>query len=625
MQRVTLTAALTLDKRIFVDCWLFGNFRLFCYSMSGGRKKSGFQITSVTSDYDRGGNERRQETFNKDAKGLDGQESSHLTDGDQNFKMLSFTNSPPNLNVFLPAARRGSAPEACRSRILAATETGVGSGREIVSVTSCGVLATDNAALLVAGSTNPLVGSSVTSCPSSCTALLSTSSANTSEPVRPSVLSPTGSLSPRVSPGVRSVTLTPSRDHDSLVTGTASASRSKANEALLKNVPASALRASPVTTPVSGSSRFRVVKLTPGLGEPYKKGRWTCVDFYDKDSENTTISKILDSTRHPHSLDSSRLVRNQDQNLSHSQTGLNVANALGQNARSFCGVSHLITDLTSGTHRAQSSCDSGVSSRTGSPQPSGQPSQLIGLQSIDSTGAGSSGVCSQLIVTNCETCNLSMGESDSLGSAGMSESRQHLHPDQQRLHVSRCSSPAFLPMGVNMVPMVIVEDMSSGSKHAKSTDMLVMQSFDMVDMGKDSRSRSQSPCPLSVTDGTSLAGPQDMMYRNTPRLSLTKMIPDTGASHDSDDDSGSSSSMIAIDNKIERAMDLVKSHLMYAVREEVEVLKEQIKELTERNALLEQENNLLRSLASPEQLSQVTAKVRSGGLSVPPQTGTTSS
>jgi len=48
------------------------------------------------------------------------------------------------------------------------------------------------------------------------------------------------------------------------------------------------------------------------------------------------------------------------------------------------------------------------------------------------------------------------------------------------------------------------------------------------------------------------------------------------------DNSSSGASVVAIDNKIEQAMDLVKSHLMYAVREEVEVLKEQIKELIEK-------------------------------------------
>lgn len=58
--------------------------------------------------------------------------------------------------------------------------------------------------------------------------------------------------------------------------------------------------------------------------------------------------------------------------------------------------------------------------------------------------------------------------------------------------------------------------------------------------------------------------------------------------------------------------DLVKSHLMYAVREEVEVLKEQIKELMEKNSQLEQENTLLKNLASPEQLEQFQAQVQTG-------------
>lgn len=63
--------------------------------------------------------------------------------------------------------------------------------------------------------------------------------------------------------------------------------------------------------------------------------------------------------------------------------------------------------------------------------------------------------------------------------------------------------------------------------------------------------------------------------------------------------------------------DLVKSHLMYAVREEVEVLKEQIKELIEKNSQLEQENNLLKTLASPEQLAQFQAQLQTGS---PPAT-----
>ncbi|KAM3585234.1 uncharacterized protein V6R79_011596 [Siganus canaliculatus] len=83
--------------------------------------------------------------------------------------------------------------------------------------------------------------------------------------------------------------------------------------------------------------------------------------------------------------------------------------------------------------------------------------------------------------------------------------------------------------------------------------------------------------------------------------------------HEGEEDSSSGASVVAIDNKIEQAMDLVKSHLMYAVREEVEVLKEQIKELIERNTQLEQENNLLKNLASPEQMAQFQAQVQTGG------------
>lgn len=56
---------------------------------------------------------------------------------------------------------------------------------------------------------------------------------------------------------------------------------------------------------------------------------------------------------------------------------------------------------------------------------------------------------------------------------------------------------------------------------------------------------------------------------------------------------------------------------MYAVREEVEVLKEQIKELYERNSMLERENAVLKSLANTDQLGQVSSQLHQGG-STPP-------
>ncbi|XP_053167060.1 TSC22 domain family protein 2 isoform X2 [Hemicordylus capensis] len=94
----------------------------------------------------------------------------------------------------------------------------------------------------------------------------------------------------------------------------------------------------------------------------------------------------------------------------------------------------------------------------------------------------------------------------------------------------------------------------------------------------------------------------------TPMNSLASSVFGIAIPVDGDEDSASGASVVAIDNKIEQAMDLVKSHLMYAVREEVEVLKEQIKELVERNSLLERENALLKSLSNNDQLSQLSTQ-----------------
>ena len=55
---------------------------------------------------------------------------------------------------------------------------------------------------------------------------------------------------------------------------------------------------------------------------------------------------------------------------------------------------------------------------------------------------------------------------------------------------------------------------------------------------------------------------------------------------------------------------------MFAVREEVEVLKEQIKELMERISQLEYENGILRAAATPETLAKL-AQPRS---QLPPST-----
>lgn len=54
----------------------------------------------------------------------------------------------------------------------------------------------------------------------------------------------------------------------------------------------------PSTSTVSCTSRFRVIKLDHGTGEPFRRGRWTCTEFYEKDSEGSVVSRTVDSIRH---------------------------------------------------------------------------------------------------------------------------------------------------------------------------------------------------------------------------------------------------------------------------------------------------------------------------------------
>lgn len=68
-----------------------------------------------------------------------------------------------------------------------------------------------------------------------------------------------------------------------------------------------------------------------------------------------------------------------------------------------------------------------------------------------------------------------------------------------------------------------------------------------------------------------------------------------------------SNTVVAIDNKIVQAMDLVKTHLTFAVREEVETLRTTITDLEARLHALREENKLLRENVSPDVLAFITA------------------
>lgn len=57
--------------------------------------------------------------------------------------------------------------------------------------------------------------------------------------------------------------------------------------------------------PIPSPSRFRVVRLGQGLGEPYCRGRWTCTDFLEREGwDRGGLLRVTESMRQAHSLDS---------------------------------------------------------------------------------------------------------------------------------------------------------------------------------------------------------------------------------------------------------------------------------------------------------------------------------
>lgn len=75
------------------------------------------------------------------------------------------------------------------------------------------------------------------------------------------------------------------------------------------SVPAATVSTSVAPTPpvsTSCSSRFRVIKLDHGTGEPFRRGRWTCTEFYERDSDsnvNRTVDSIKPTVVLDHSID----------------------------------------------------------------------------------------------------------------------------------------------------------------------------------------------------------------------------------------------------------------------------------------------------------------------------------
>nr|XP_033781140.1 TSC22 domain family protein 4 isoform X2 [Geotrypetes seraphini] len=581
--------------------------------MSVGKKKSGFQITSVTTDYNQGGSEGRKETLGSDGGSPSGSSLPHLANGGQAYSGKSPHSSPP-LSFSVNPLVRGEDCEVC---VTDEAKSGPMMGNH-KCLASSGLLGTQ-----VESGPSPISFSSSSEIPK----ILPPAPTHLQAMQAPGGLIPSSSVADMPN------------SQQALTSGAAADVKfSSLGGAVPQNGPMLCTPNSPGSHqgPVAScSSRFRVVKLDQGSGEPYKRGRWTCVDFYDRDVDSQNISKILDSMRHAHSLDSQLEMASlchkpvtqfflQGQSKSHGPTfvhsqgtshlalqhaNLNVANHHHRQhqARSFSGIPQICLERDQGAASPRSPV-SAKSPSAESPHPFLPYSPSLGPQ-LNNVTQGP-----LLFNLGQEVSGLSVCDSSTLGLAGTKEQQQQ--PRSQLVF----GSTSHGCQRSQSVPIVVVDE--PGSTHLKPRSMIQLMGREADErqkaLSRKSRSRSSSPAPPLYRDSSPSRKLSDPFSSHSSHLSLARSMLAIGGHHDNDDDSGLSSSIVAIDNKIEQAMDLVKSHLMFAVREEVEILRDQIKDLMDRNLLLEQENSLLRSLASPEQILELQTRLQSTRLGLGP-------
>ncbi|XP_078266583.1 TSC22 domain family protein 2 [Rhinoraja longicauda] len=546
---------------------------------------------------------------------------------------------------------------------------------------------------------------------------------------------------------------------------------------------------------VACTSRFRVIKLDHGSGEPFRRGRWTCTEFYDRDSDGTMLARSADTIRHNSSSSTASEQQCADRDSGLGATASSVQSVHGTDSladtsinatvtqlaqtdvinqsfvkgqQSICGLT--VTQAASGTQiytsvgaqqqKSQSNLGQHNVLQTGingmaihtaststsqtnvaanvhasqsqqfqfSPIPHLLPSQsavpnshmeymhhLPAMQGLGTIQQSSPGT----VIQNTAAMSLPTGQVTSQGPSpviqspasgvqvmgmpaqsndldgqsgqgkqntrpgptkglilqqqtlGSSGVQQHLTQQHQALGplsgmVSQVPGLSSVAVGIQNVPSTgvssvpaVVPNVSATSVTMPSVPTTVVQSQQRTQTpmtGSTGLIQSGLP-PLmqgsinlsSIVSQTNLFHTQQGTghleeRRNSEQLvsqtsqsaeskssmkplipeilgnplnlqvaspmnSLTNAVFSIPIQIDGDEDSASGASVVAIDNKIEQAMDLVKSHLMYAVREEVEVLKEQIKELIEKNCILERENSLLKSLANNDQLTQLQTQV----------------
>ncbi|XP_059415555.1 TSC22 domain family protein 1-like isoform X1 [Carassius carassius] len=334
----------------------------------------------------------------------------------------------------------------------------------------------------------------------------------------------------------------------------------------------------PTASAVTTASRFRVVKLDSN-SEPFRKGRWMCTEYYEKDAP---------------------------------------AGDTGVAHRAVESIIQSEHETTSGSSSGSTLSGGGDGQQAHAPDPGAGQTALLGVES------SSASVRPYSVETQSST-----KPPVSVSQSALPPVEYTPRPTAQPLQIPPVSPravpvsvgiPGLPPVPVSPRPQMSINPDQTGAQLSSSAAPSNLQPLHGATV--QALRAPLLPAGPGYVTASQLEDAQRLLLQHHTLLSLPRLTaggiagltgpPASDAAVSADEDSSSGASVVAIDNKIEQAMDLVKSHLMYAVREEVEVLKEQIKELMERNSQLEQENTLLKNLSSPEQLAQFQAQVQTG-------------
>ncbi|KAF3429100.1 hypothetical protein E2986_06588 [Frieseomelitta varia] len=412
------------------------------------------------------------------------------------------------------------------------------------------------------------------------------------------------------------------------------------------------------------NERFKVVKIEST--EPFKRGRWTCMDYLDHTSVNQPTAISTPKVSDPNEVcisygvtDSGIVVpdaskQQQQPTVVPEEKGMGIdANGQAQtghaDVHTSIGVPSNPTPVSSASYAVSNSIGPNaqhnptqVQTQQAKVQPPSQIPQYFQssaqqLASQQQSGQGST-LPSNLQPTH--PSNLTQPQSMPQGSipiitqTGSSnvtpqQSIPHSKEDTyvtvnaqsqslpvQNTGVQQTSSTIHAP-GAPVQSQVIpqpsqMQPPTSGSNAQVQMAQVSASCQNVVGGMQQGNMAFHQPDPEQDSISGIVAG--SAQSTDTTLLeSLTEVTQGSDEHHTlEDNESMSGTSAVAIDNKIEQAMDLVKSHLMFAVREEVEVLKEKIAELMDRINQLEAENSILKAHATPEtlaQLSQSTTKL----------------